>query len=175
MDYPPFYNNQFLHKSVAEEEIDNRTIVSEWPLRDARVTHEKFHKQSENQGSGLDNNDQHGGSSNQKDIVLQMSEDQDDSVLNDRKINLAAEMNRPNRLNHQLHDVAWFPLCFPFVFLCCLPAMLYMRKSDEKFAEGHLKTAGRYRIISTTLYAIGTSGLLAVIALTIFLVVYFLQ
>ena len=78
--------------------------------------------------------------------------------------------NEYNKINYKIHTCIWFPCLLFFVFIFCIPAVIYMHKCDKYHHLNNPDEASFYGRISTILYI---SGLLAALlfycALFIFL------
>ena len=63
--------------------------------------------------------------------------------------------NSFNRWNHTFHECLWCPCILYACFICMIPAVLYMQKSDELYCDSLLLKAKLYAGISTLLFGIG--------------------
>ena len=82
--------------------------------------------------------------------------DNEDNVQrnpNDCVIDL--DQNSFNRLNHTFHECLWCPCILYACFICMIPAVLYMQKSDKLYCDSLLLKAKLYASISTLLFGIG--------------------
>ncbi|XP_045191040.2 uncharacterized protein LOC123547860 [Mercenaria mercenaria] len=76
-----------------------------------------------------------------------------------------------NKYNYRIHTCIWCPCLLFFVFIFCIPAVIYMHKSDKCYHVNDLDEASFYGRISTVLYVCGLlAALLFYCALILFLV-----
>lgn len=76
--------------------------------------------------------------------------------------------NPHNKYNHRFHSALQCPCCLFFFFLCCLPAVHFMQKSDSMFKTGNNRKAKTFGKASTGLYVIGTIVGVAFLAVSIY-------
>ncbi|KAK3593078.1 hypothetical protein CHS0354_038104 [Potamilus streckersoni] len=91
----------------------------------------------------------------------------------DREAIVDVTANKHNHWNREIHDCLWCPCIFYFVFICCMPALLLMHKSDVEFRKGRDSTARYYAMCSSIFYAIGLVLWLGCCAMMITWVVVF--
>ena len=65
------------------------------------------------------------------------------------------DQNSFNSWNHTFHECLWCPCILYACFICMIPAVLYMQKSDEQYCDSLLLKAKLYAGISTLLFGIG--------------------
>lgn len=80
-----------------------------------------------------------------------------------------------NRLNQRCHSTLQCPCCLFFCFLCCLPALFFMSRSDYEFDFGSLAKAKRYGRWTTTAYVVGAAVGVGLIVASVVATVLFLQ
>lgn len=73
--------------------------------------------------------------------------------------------NPYNKINHRFHSTLQCPCFLFFFFLCCLPAVHLMQKSDRQFMDGNHRRAKKYGTVSTFCYIVGS--VLGVLFLTV--------
>ena len=63
--------------------------------------------------------------------------------------------NHFNKINHELHDCLWCPCILYALYICCIPALIYMYKSDKRYRENLHQKAKLYANMSSILYGLG--------------------
>lgn len=76
--------------------------------------------------------------------------------------------NPYNKINHRFHSTLQCPCFLFFFFLCCLPAVHMMQKSDRFFKRGNNRGAKNYGKASTFFYIIGSVLGVAFLAVSIY-------
>lgn len=82
------------------------------------------------------------------------------------------QSNPYNVWNHKLHDTMWCSCCMYFFLICCIPAVIYMEKSDSAHKLLDDKRTMIYGKFSTILFVIGGISALLVYAALFFIVIY---
>ena len=80
--------------------------------------------------------------------------------------------NSYNRYNHEIHECIWCPCILYSLFICIIPALLYMHKSDKRYNENRLLKAKIYAYISSILFGVGIVFAVAIYALIAVFVYY---
>ena len=80
-----------------------------------------------------------------------------------------------NLLNQRCHGTLQCPCCLFFCFLCCLPALFLMSRSDDEFDYGSVVKAKRYGRWSTMAYVVGAVVATGLIVASVVAAVVFLQ
>ena len=81
--------------------------------------------------------------------------DKDDVQRNSKDCIIDLDRNSFNSWNHTFHECIWCPCILYACFICMIPAVLYMQKSDELYSDSFLPKAKLYASISTLLFGIG--------------------
>lgn len=76
--------------------------------------------------------------------------------------------NPYNKINHRFHSTLQCPCFLFFFFLCCLPAVHMMQKSDHSFKDGNNRRAKNYGKASTLFYIFGSIIGVAFLAISIY-------
>lgn len=77
-----------------------------------------------------------------------------------------------NKTNHEIHECLWCPCILYSLFICCIPALLYMHKSDKRYSDNLHEKARLYATISSILYCVGLILAIAIYALIAYFVYY---
>ena len=77
-----------------------------------------------------------------------------------------------NRTNHEIHECLWCPCILYSLFICCIPALLYMHKSDKRYSDNLHEKAKLYATISSILYCVGLILAIAIYVLIAYFVYY---
>ena len=77
-----------------------------------------------------------------------------------------------NRTNHEIHECLWCPCLLYSLFICCIPALLYMHKSDKRYSDNLHEKAKLYATISSILYCVGLILAIAIYVLIAYFVYY---
>lgn len=80
--------------------------------------------------------------------------------------------NHFNKINHEIHDCLWCPCILYALFICSVPALLYMHKSDKRYQENILHKAKLYARIATFLYGLGFASAIIIYFLIGYFVYY---
>ncbi|KAH3788962.1 uncharacterized protein LOC127840847 [Dreissena polymorpha] len=76
--------------------------------------------------------------------------------------------NPHNKINQRFHSTLQCPCFLFFFFLCCLPAVHFMQRSDIQFKKGNVTRAMNYGKLSTAFYVIGSVVGLAFLSVAIY-------
>ncbi|XP_060604587.1 uncharacterized protein LOC132757348 [Ruditapes philippinarum] len=73
-----------------------------------------------------------------------------------------------NKINHRFHSTLQCPCFLFFFFLCCLPAVHLMQKSDRSFKNGNNRSAKNFGKFSTFFYLLGSIIGVAFLSISIY-------
>lgn len=85
------------------------------------------------------------------------------------QINKCAIIPNPhNKINQRFHSTLQCPCFLFFFFLCCLPAVHFMQRSDIQFKKGNITRAMNYGKLAFAFYVIGSVVGLAFLSVAIY-------